>query len=304
MSKRIIAVVGGTGAQGGGLVEALLERGQFAVRVLTRSADGERAKALQARGVEVVAADLADEQSLRQAFSGAYGAFVVTNFWDPTTGNQEADRANKAIQAAKDAGVEHFVWSTLPNVEQLSGGKLNALHFTGKAVVDDRVAEAGFTHHTFVEPPMYFQNFAGVFGPQPLPDGRKGWAVPMDPNARVLHAGDVDDVGRVVARVFEQPEAAGDGQHLAVAPGVMSWTDIVSTLNAQGHDVAVVQVPAEAYDGFFPGAEEMRVMYQWFEGYTYFGPDADKKLAATRTIYPEALTTFAEWAKTNLPARA
>lgn len=304
MSKKVIAVVGGTGAQGGGVIEALLKRGRFAVRALTRNTQSEKARALTAKGVEVVAADLADPASLKAAFAGAHGVFLVTNFWDPSTGNEEADRAQRAIDAAKAAGVAHLIWSTLPNVKQLSGGKIDALHFTGKAIVDERVAKAGFQHHTFVEPPMYFQNFASVFGPQALPDGRKGWAVPMDPKARVLHAGDVNDVGRVVARAFEEPERTGKGQRLAVAPGVMSWADIVSTLNAQGHDVAVIQVPAHVFDGFFPGAEEMRAMYEWFEGYTYFGPDADKKLATTRAVYPEALTTFADWAKTNMPANA
>jgi len=304
MSKKIIAVVGGTGAQGGGLVEALLERGQFAVRVLTRDPQSGRAKALEARGVEVVAADLADQRSLSQAFTGAYGAFVVTNFWDPTTGNEEGDRARNAIRAAKDAGVDHFIWSTLPNSKALSGGKLAVHHFTGKAIVDDEVTAAGFVHHTFVEPPFYYQNLLTMMGPQPLPDGRKGWAVPMDPSKHVIHAGDVNDVGRVAARAFEQPERVGNGQHLGVASGAMSWNEIASTLNAQGHDLAVIQVPADAYDGFFPGAEEIREMYQWFEGYTYFGPDAEAKLAKTREIFPEALTSFAQWAQKNLPADA
>jgi uncharacterized protein YbjT (DUF2867 family) len=304
MSKNVIAVVGGTGAQGGGVVEALLERGKFEVRVLTRNAEGDKARALAERGVDVVAADLADAASLAAAFAGAHGVFLVTNFWDPTTGNQEADRAQRAIDAAKAAGVDHLVWSTLPNAKEMSGGELDVHHFTGKALADDLVAAAGFAHHTFVEAPMYFQNFTGMSGPQPLPDGRNGWAVPMDPNKPVIHAGCVNDVGQVVARVFEEPERVGNGERLAVAPGLMSWADIVSTLNEQGHDLAVVQVPADVYDGFFPGAEELREMYQWFEGYTYFGPDADAKLARTRDLCPTGLTDFAEWAKTNMPAGA
>jgi uncharacterized protein YbjT (DUF2867 family) len=304
MAKQIIAVVGGTGAQGGGVVDALLQRGEFDVRVLTRNPQSDKARALSQRGVDVVAADLADAASLEAAFKGAHGAFLVTNFWDPTTGNQEAERAQHAIDAAKAAGVDHVIWSTLPNAKDGSGGVLDVHHFTGKAVVDEFVAAAGFAHYTFVEAPFYFQNLAGMMAAQPLPDGSKGWAVPMDPSASVIHAGDVNDVGRVVARAFEQPERVGNGKHLAVAPAALSWAEIVSTLNAHGHDLAVVQVPADVYDGFFPGAEELREMYQWFEGYTYFGPDADKKLANTRELYPAALTTFTDWAKRNMPAEA
>ena len=302
MSKPIIAVVGGTGAQGGGVVDALLQRGRFAVRVLTRNPTSDQARALARRGVEVVVADLNDPSSLPAAFAGAHGAFVVTNFWDPGTGPSEAKQGGAAVAAAREAGVQHFVWSTLPDSMGLSGGALAVHHFTGKAVVDAAVTAAGFPFHTFVEAPMYFQNFAGMMQPQPMGNGTKGWAVPMDPARRCIHAGDVTEVGQVVARAFENPQTVGQGQHLGVAPGLISWNDIVATLNAQGHHLVVQQVPAEVYDGFFPGAVEMREMFQWFEGYTYFGPTAEQKLANTRSVYPERLTSFADWAAEHMPA--
>jgi uncharacterized protein YbjT (DUF2867 family) len=302
MSKPIIAVVGGTGAQGGGVVDALLQRDRFAVRVLTRNPTSDRARALAVRGVEVVAADLNDPSTLPAAFAGAYGAFVVTNFWDPGTGPSEAEQGGAAVVAAREAGVQHFVWSTLPDSKGLSRGALAVHHFTGKAVVDPVVTAAGFPFHTFVEAPMYFQNFTGMMQPQPLGNGIRGWAVPMDPARRCIHAGDVTEVGKIVARAFENPETVGQGQHLGVAPGLISWNDIVATLNAQGHHLVVQQVPAEVYDGFFAGAAELREMFQWFEGYTYFGPAAEQKLANTRGVYPQRLTGFAEWAAEHMPA--
>ena len=84
MSKKIIAVTGATGAQGGGLVRAILAdpRGEFAVRAITRKPSGDAARALAQQGVEVVAADLDDPASVEKAFAGAYGAFCVTNFWE------------------------------------------------------------------------------------------------------------------------------------------------------------------------------------------------------------------------------
>lgn len=310
MSKSIIAVVGGTGAQGRGVVDALLERGRFAVRVLTRNPGSEQAQELKRRGVEVVRADLNEPSTLPAAFRGAYGAFLMTNFWDPATsahvgagtGTSEADQAKAAVAAAREVGIQHAIWSTLPDAKKQSGGRLAVHHFTGKAVVDEAVAAAGFPFHTFVEPPMYFQNFTSMLQPQPLGGGVKGWAVPMDPAKRCIHAGDVTEVGKVVARAFEKPELVGDGKHLAVAPGLISWNDIVTELNALGHELTVQQVPAEVYDGFFPGAPELREMFQWFEGYTYFGQDAEQKLANTRAVYPEPLTRFAEWAAVHMPA--
>ena len=278
--------------------------------MLTRNPTSDKAKALARRGVEVVVADLNDASTLPAAFAGAFGAFVVTNFFDSGTGTASSERGGRtaadqgaaAVAAAREAGVQHFIWSTLPDVKRLSGGTLAVHHFTGKAVVNAVVADAGFTFHTFVEPPMYFQNFLGNLQPKPLGNGASGWAVPMDPAVPALHAGDVTEVGKVVARAFEQPELAGHGQHLGVAAGLLSWNDIVETFNAQGHQVAVQQVPPEVYDGFFPGAVEMRQTMQWFERYTYYGPEAERKLANTQSIYPEAVTGFAEWAAANLPA--
>src|SRR5690606_28790210 len=136
-----------------------------------------------------------------------------------------------------------------------------------KAHVDAVVRAAGFERHTFVEAPFYFQNLQGAFGPQPLPDGGRGWAVPMDPAARVIHAGDVTEVGRAVAAAFAAGDALPNGSTLAVCGGAYSWEDFAAALNALGHDVRVVRIPPEVFDGFFPGAEEVREMFQYFEAH-------------------------------------
>src|SRR5438552_16813014 len=198
MTKKIITVIGGTGAQGGGVVEGLLASGQFKVRVVSRNPASKSAAALAKRGVEVVKGDLLEPSSLRAAFDGAYGAFVVTNFWDPTQMPRETEIGIAAVQEAKAAAVQHLIWSTLPDAEKLSGGRLKLPHFTGKARVDAAVEAAGFPRHRFVQASCYFQNFLGLLAPQPLPNGGRGWAVPMDPTARVIHAGDIADLGRAV----------------------------------------------------------------------------------------------------------
>jgi uncharacterized protein YbjT (DUF2867 family) len=134
--KQMITVLGGTGQQGGGVVSALLGRGEFAVRVATRHRIGDAARALAARGVELVQADLLEPKSLAAAFDGASGAFVVTNNWDPQVGAREFEIATAGVKAARAAGVEHLIWSTLPDVKKLTKGRLSVPHFTGKARVD------------------------------------------------------------------------------------------------------------------------------------------------------------------------
>ena len=120
--KKLIAVIGATGQQGGGVLRALQARGQFKVRALTRNPDKHRELA-----EEVVEADLDRPESLQAALEGAHGVFLVTNFWGG--GTNELKQATAAVRAAKDAGVKHFIWSTLPDVEAVSGGKFHAPHF-------------------------------------------------------------------------------------------------------------------------------------------------------------------------------
>ena len=298
--KPIIAVLGGTGQQGGGVVDALLDRGEFAVRVATRTRSGESARALAARGVEVVEADLLKPSSLEALYDGAHGAFVVSDFWDPGQGEREEEIGASAVNAARSAGVRHLIWSTLPDVKRISGGRFEVKHFTLKAHVDAVVRSAGFERHTFVEAPFYFQNFLKPFVPQPLPDGGRGWAVPIDPAARVIHAGDITELGQTVAAAFGAGAELANGSYLAVCGGTYSWDDFAATFNALGHDVRIVRVAPEIFDGSFQGAKEVREMYQYFDAHTYFGPDARTAIAAANALVPGGFTAFFEWARKNI----
>jgi uncharacterized protein YbjT (DUF2867 family) len=146
--RNLIAVTGATGQQGSGVVRALQADGRFKVRALSRNPDEHRQLA-----DEVVKADLDRPETLEAALEGAHGVFLVTNFRG--AGTNELKQATAAVRAAKDAGVEHLVWSTLPDVEAISGGKFDVPHFTGKAGIDWIVKEAGFPHHTFVIAPGF-----------------------------------------------------------------------------------------------------------------------------------------------------
>jgi len=248
--KKVIAVVGATGQQGGAVVRALQTSNQFKVRALTRNPGKHRELA-----DEVVEADLSRPETLASAFKGAYGVFLVTNFQEH--GADELKQATAAVRAAKDAGVKHFVWSTLPDVEAISKGKFDVPHFTGKAKLDRIVSEAGFANHTFVIAPFYYQNLVGVLGPQKQPNGSAGWTLPLDPTIRSIHMADITELGGIVAGAFAHPEQAGHGEYLPLVGDFMSFNEIIDTLKQQGHTFSFNQVPKEVFAGFFPGAAEI-----------------------------------------------
>src|SRR5947208_11929262 len=192
--KKLIAVIGATGQQGGGVLRALQARGQFKVRALTRNPDKHRELA-----EEVLEADLDKPETLKAAFEGAHGVFLVTNFYG---GANELKQATAAVRAAKNSGVKHLIWSTLPDVEAISGGKFNVPHFTGTAKIDREVKDVGFENYTFVIAPFYYQNLAGVLAPHKQADESRGWALPLDPTRRVIHLGYIYELGNFVAGAF------------------------------------------------------------------------------------------------------
>ena len=294
--KKLIAVIGATGKQGGGVVRALQAGGQFKVRALTRN-PGKHPKLAD----EVVAADLNRPETLKAALEGAHGVFLVTNFQE--AGDNEPTQATAVVRAAKEAGVKHFVWSTLPDVEAISGGRIHVPHFTSKAGIEPIIKAAGFEFYTFVIAPFYYQNLVGAFGPQKQADGSLGWVVPFDPNVRCLHMGDITELGHLVAGAFAHPEQAGHGEYLPLVGDFMSFNEIVGTLNQQGHKLSVTQIPKEVFATFFPGAGEIAEMFSYFQAHTYLGSDSSDRIALANKIAGRQPTGFSTWAKLNLPVQ-
>ncbi len=294
-NKKLIAVIGATGQQGGAVVRALQAGNQFKVRALTRNPTKHRELA-----DEVIEADLSRPETLRAAFEGAYGVFLVTNPWGE--GVNEVEQATAAVRAAKDAGVKHFVWSTLPDVEAISGGKLRVPHFTDKAKVDRTVKEAGFANHTFVIAPFYYQNLIGVLAAQKQTDGSLGWVLPLDPTVRSIHMGDITQLGDIVAGAFANPDQAGHGEYLPLVGDFMSFHEIIDTLNRQGHNFSFNQVPKEVFAGFFPGAAGIAEMFSYFQAHTYLGTDSRDQVALANKIAGRQPTKFSAWALVNFQA--
>jgi uncharacterized protein YbjT (DUF2867 family) len=291
-TKKLIAVVGATGQQGGAVVRALQASGQFKARALTRN-PAKHPKLAD----EVVAADLNRPETLAAAFAGAHGVFVVTNAWE--AGRDESKQALAAVNAAKDAGVRHFIWSTLPNVETISGGTIDVPHFTDKAKVERVVREAGFAYHTFVIAPFYYQNLLGAMAPQKQADGTVGWALPLDPERRVIHMGDIAEIGRIVVGAFAQPELAGHGEHLPLVGNFLSFNEVIATLNRLGHKFSFKQVPREVFAAWFPGAADIAAMLSYFEAHTYLGSDSRGAIALANKVAGQQPTNLAVWARAN-----
>jgi uncharacterized protein YbjT (DUF2867 family) len=296
-SRKLIAVIGATGQQGGAVVRALQAHGQFRVRALTRNPGKHRRLA-----DEVVEADLNRPETLAAAFEGAHGVFLVTNFWE--SGTDEPKQATAAVRAAKNAGVKHFVWSTLPDVEAIGGGKFHVPHFTGKARIDRIVEEAGFANHTFVIAPFFYQNLVGAMAPQKQADGSFGWALPLDPAARAIHMADIRELGDIVAGAFAHPDQAGNGEYLPLVGDLMSFNDVVDTLNRQGHQLSFKQVPKDAFATAFPGAAEIAEMLGYFQAHTYLGSDLSDGIALANKIAGRQPTKFSAWARVNFPVQA
>jgi uncharacterized protein YbjT (DUF2867 family) len=307
-SKKIIAVVGATGAQGGGLVRAILEdrAGEFAVRALTRKPEGEKAKALAASGVEVVAADLDDQASLERVFKGAHGAFCVTNFWEHYSPEKEIAQARAMAGAAKRAGVKHVIWSTLEDTRRwvaldddrmpTLGGKYKVPHFDGKGEADRIFTQLGVPT-TFLLTSFYWDNLIHFgMGPKPGADGSLEFTLPMD-DAK-LPAMAAEDIGKCALGIFKRgSELIGktvgiSGEHLTGAEMAAGLTE------ALGRPVRHNAVPPAVYRSFgFPGADDLGNMFQFYRDFENEVRGArDPQFA--RSLNP-ALQNFAAWLGRN-----
>jgi uncharacterized protein YbjT (DUF2867 family) len=291
MNRKKILVVGATGAQGGSVARALLSRGRFDVRALTRKADSPAAQELRELGAEIVQGDLDDRASLRAAVEGCYGVFGVTNFWEHF--QREAEQGRNLVDAVADAGVQHFVFSTLPPVEKATNGALRSPHFDIKAEHEEYARSLGIAS-TFVHVPFYYENFLYFFPPRPAGDGTYQFGFPQGDTP--LAAMSAADVGLIVAPVFEQPETYV-GQVLKLAGDELpaaEYAEIMSRYTGAG--IRYNYVPRETFAALgFPGAEDLADM---FEFYRLHIPSRKGDIEMWRAIAPE-LQSFETWMEKN-----
>jgi len=270
--KKIIAVVGSTGTQGGGLARAILAdpSGGFACRAITRDPSKEQAQALAAQGAEVVKADLDDVESLKKAFAGAYGVYGITNFWEHFSGDKEKEQAKNIADAAKAAGVKHVIWSTLEDTRKFMSAddkrmpflqeKYRVPHFDAKADAD---AFFSGLPVTYLATCFYWDNLY-MFGlsPKKGDDGRYVWTLPMGQSKLCGIA--AEDIGKAAYGIFK----AGDqyiGQTVGIVGEALTVEQMAQTISKVLGVSPVVYNPVDAdtYRGFgFPGADELGNMFQ------------------------------------------
>ena len=306
--KKIIAVVGATGAQGGGLVRAIQAdpAGGFAARALTRDVSTAKAKELAKLGAEVVAADVDDLESLKQAFEGAYGAYCVTFYWEHFSPEKELANATAMATAAKAAGVQHVIWSSLEDTRRWIPlgdarmptlmGKYKVPHFDAKGEADKVFTGLGLPV-TVLLTSFYWDNFIGFgMGPKKGPDGKLAITLPM--GDKKLPGIAAEDIGKCAYGIFKRGREF-IGKTVGIAGEHLTGTQMAAAFSkALGQEVRYNAVPPEVYRGFgFPGAEDLGNMFQFKRDFEEYFCGA-RNLAFSRSINP-ALQTFEAWLAAN-----
>lgn len=290
-NRKTILVFGATGAQGGSVARNLLSRGRFGVRAFTRKPDSPAAQALRDLGAEVAQGNLDDRASIDAALAGCYGAFGVTNFWEHFA--KEAEEGRNLVDAVAAAKIEHFVFSTLVSIEKATGGALKSPHFDIKAELEDYARSLGIPS-TFVHMPFYFENFLAFFVPRPAGDGTFQFGFPQGDTP--LAAMSVDDLGLLVAPIFEQPETT-IGKVIEPAADELTAAKYAEIMSRQlGADIRYAYVPREVFAKLgFPGAEDLADM---FEFYRLHMPSRARAIEECRALAPE-LQNFETWLSRN-----
>jgi uncharacterized protein YbjT (DUF2867 family) len=305
--KKIIAITGATGAQGGGLARAILAdpNGGFAVRAITRDPGKDKAKALAAAGAEVVKADLDDVESLKKAFAGAHGVYGVTNFWEHFSADKEKAQAKNIADAAKAAGVAHVIWSTLEDTRTFMApddkrmpflqDKYRVPHFDAKAEAN---AYFGGVPTTLLVTSFYWDNlFMFGLAPKKGDDGAYSWAFPMG-NEKLAGIA-AEDIGKTAYGIFKGGQA-----YIGKTVGILGEAltiDEMSRKLEKGLGISPVKynaVDADAYRGFgFPGADEMGNMFQADRDFAK-QMLANRNLDEARKLNPQ-LQSFDQWLANN-----
>ena len=308
MAKKLIAVVGSTGAQGGGLARAILSdrSGEFAVRALTRDPASNKAKELSQLGAEVVAADVDDVESLKRAFAGSYGAYCVTFYWAHLSPDRELSHAKAMAQAAQHAGLQHVIWSTLEDTRKYVPlddnrmptlmGKYKVPHFDATGQADDYFTELGLPM-TFSHASFYWENFLGRgLGPKRTGDGTYALNLPLaDKRLSGIAA---EDIGKCTLGVFKRRDEF-IGKRIGLAGDALTGDQMAAAMSkALGKQIRFNPVPFDVFRGLgFPGAEDLGNMFQF---YAEFEPVllASRDIRLSRSLDPE-LQSFEQWLKRN-----
>jgi uncharacterized protein YbjT (DUF2867 family) len=273
---------------------------------VTRSLDSDKARALAARGAEVVEADHDDPASIRRALDGAYGAYFVTFFWDHFSVEKEMAHVRAMAEAARDAGIRHAIWSTLEDTRKYVPleddrmptlqGKYKVPHFDGKGEADHYFIEAGVPV-TFLLASYYWDNMIHFgMGPQPGPDGQLAITFPIGESKMAGIA--AEDIGKCAYGIFRRG-AEMIGQRVGVAGEHLTGAEMAAGLTkALGRPVRYNAISPEVYRSFgFPGADDLGNMFQFYRDFEA-ECNTTRDVHRSKALNPE-LQSFAAWLEKN-----
>lgn len=307
MDKKIITVFGATGAQGGGLAHAILadRSSEFSVRAVTRNPDSDKAKELKKLGAEVIAGDVDDEDSVRKALQGAYGAFFVTFFWAHMSPEKELAEAKIFAEAAKSQAIQHAIWSTLEDVRKFVPldddsiptlhGKYKVPHFDAKGEADQFFKDLNVPT-TFLRASFYWDNF--IFfgsGPKKGADGKYYLVFPLDD--KKMAGISADDIGKCAYGIFKRADLIGKvvgvaGEHLTGDQMASAMSKSMKT------EVIYNSISPDTFRSFgFPGADDLGNMFQFYRDFEE-ACNSVRDVNFSRELNPD-LKSFDTWLKTN-----
>ncbi len=299
-----ILVIGATGAQGGGVARALLTRGEFAVKAMTRNPESKEALVLSEQGAEICRANLDDIDSLIAAMEDVYGVFGITNFWEVLSVEREKQQAQNIALAAKQAGVKHVIWSTLEDTRSYI-----PKDFTGMPMLEEvyRVPHLDAKNETnayFVDVPTtylitsFFWDNLINFGmcPKQNTNGSYDYVMPFDDKLLAGHV--AEDIGKAVSPMFEQPDRFIN-KTVGIQTDALTLAQMSQIIAEElGVTVNYIPVDADTFRSFpFDGAEEIGNNFQYFRDFNEAFLSLRSK-ALMHELNPEAMS-FREYVRTN-----
>jgi uncharacterized protein YbjT (DUF2867 family) len=282
-SNQTILVTGATGNQGGAVARHLIQRGRFTVHALVRDKSSTGAQAIKQAGAELVTGDLDDRASLDSALRDVYGVFSVQGLKD---GLEVEVRQGKVLaDAAKAAGVKHFVYSSVGSAERKTG----VPHFDSKFRIEQYIRAIGIPY-TILRPVFFLYNYNRMRSVLEMGT----LSQPLSPETKLQQLSE-EDYGEMVADVFERP-ADFLNRAMEVASVEMTMTDVAAVFSrVLGKPVAYEQMSFEAFEE--RAGKETTTMLRWFENVGYDADLADLKDEFGEPTNLEAYLCSHGWAK-------
>lgn len=304
MSK-LLTVFGVTGQQGGALIKHILDSpslsSTFTLRGITRDASKPASIALKERGVEIVEADLQVPSTLTKAVAGSHAVFGVTNFWESASYDVEVSQGKAIADAAVEAGAKQIIWSSLPSITKMTGGKITSMkHFDSKAEVETYIRTLDIKSMFFM-PGWFMQNHLNFMKPKKADDGTYIFSQPWEPSTR-LPLIDIRDAGKFIAPALLNPELY-HGKRFTCATAFYTLAEMAETWTKVTGKIVCLHVSqkAEEYDTLSEVQREELKATRALADYGYYGPTGAEDLAWTLKQVTEELRTWEEFVRDNEP---